>query len=366
MDVLGESLFKDIPFSRRNRGHIRRWFGLKEVIHVVGAGPAGLSAAIILQREGYNVIVHEAEKQVGGDPSWHPSCHATPIDLDIFQQYTGIDVRPAFKECTNYLSYYHEGQRKEFSDFAGSVVPCMYNVIRGPHEASLDTYLYLMACRDGIEVRFNDKWTTQDFKAAPENTIIATGFGQSAYEDMGYKFTPFYGYWTRSECPAEKTHLAIYTGDFTNEYGYSCSKDGLWYSLLFAKGDVTQAGLDKYSEILKEKEGIRVDRWLRFTGTTPRFPKLLDGNFIFAGTAAGFIEPAQGYGITASMLGGRIAAWAVTDPEKAKAEYNRFIEPIVKHIKLKFQPGYRTSIHFRLGQVWFDIPTIKAGVADNE
>lgn len=339
---------------------------MKQVVNIVGAGPAGLSAAINLSREGYNVIVHEAEKQIGGDPSWHPSCHATPINLDVFEQYTGLNVRPAFKECTNNLSYYVEREKKSFSDFTGSVLPNMYCVIRGPHEKSLDNYLYQMALKEGVEVRLNDKWTARDFESAPEKTIIATGFGQSAYEDMNYKFTPFYGYWTRAECTEEQAHLAIYHGDFTNEYAYSCSKDGMWYCLLFAKGDVTQEGLQKFSRILKDKEGFTVEKWSRFNGATPRFPKLLEGKFVFAGTAAGFIEPAQGFGIVSSMLGGKIAALAVTNPEKAQAEYDRFIEPIKKHVLLKFQPGYRTSIHVRKDQVWFDIPTIKSGVPDYE
>jgi flavin-dependent dehydrogenase len=334
-------------------------------IHIVGAGPAGLSAAINLRREGYNVIVHETEKEIGGPPSWHPSIHCTPIDFDVFEKYTGLDVRPAFKDCTNYLKYYDGEEEKPFSDFIGTI-PNMYCVIRGPHEASLDNYLYQMALKEGVEVKFNDKWTGPDFKSAPEKTIIATGFGQSAYEDLGMKFTPFYGYWTRTECPPDEVHISIYEGDFTNEYGYSGSKDGIWYSLIFAKGDIDQAGLDKFSAILKEKTGVEVKKWGRFTGTTTRYAKLFNGNFIFAGTASGLIEPAQGYGIVAAMLGGKIAATAVTNPEVAQAEYNKFIEPIGKHIALKFKPGYRSSIHYRMGQVWFDIPTIKPRVPDYE
>lgn len=337
---------------------------MKKDIHIAGAGPAGLSAAINLSREGYNVIIHEAEKQIGGDPSWHPSCHATPIDFDAFEQYTGLDVRPVFKKSTDSMFYYVEREERPFSEFSGSEVPFMYNVIRGPHSLSLDTYLYQMALKEGVEVRLDDKWTAADFKSAPEKTIIATGFGQSMYEDLGLKSTPFYGYWTRMDCPPEQCHLGIYHGDFTNEYAYTCSKDGLWYCLLFAVGDVTKEGLDKYAQILKEKEGFIVDSWNRFTGKTPRFPKFIDGNLIFAGTAAGFIEPAQGFGIVASMLAGKVAAIAVSDPERGQREYDRFMEPIKKHVMLKFQPGYRTSIHFRKGQVWFDIPTFKAGVPD--
>ena len=335
-----------------------------KTIHIVGAGPAGLTAGINLNRQGYEVIIHEAEAQIGGDPSWHPSCHATPIDMKAVQDFIGIDVSGAFKESTHNMRYFHNNEERPFEEWTHSDIPYMYNVIRGPHPLSLDTFLYNIAVEEGVKVQFNDKWTTPDFEAAEKPTIITTGFGQSAYEDMGYRFTPFYGYWFRGTAPQDQCHLNIYTGDFTNEYGYSTSKDGLWYSLCFAKGDVSPEGLATYAEYLEEREGIHVDQWLRFTGTTPRFPKLFDGNFIFGGTSAGFIEPAAGFGIVASMLGGKIAAQAVEDPEGATENYNRFVKPIADHVKLKFQDDYVVSIHFRDGNPWFDIPTKKAGFAD--
>ena len=62
---------------------------MQKDIHIVGAGPSGLVAAINLKREGFNVIVHEAEKEIGGPPSWHPSVHVDPMDYDTFEQYTG-------------------------------------------------------------------------------------------------------------------------------------------------------------------------------------------------------------------------------------------------------------------------------------
>ena len=59
-----------------------------------------------------------------------------------------------------------------------------------------------LAVKEGVEVRFNEQnGTKKEFDAARESsdkTIITTGFGQSAYEDLGMRFTPFYGYWTRT------------------------------------------------------------------------------------------------------------------------------------------------------------------------
>lgn len=336
-----------------------------KTMHIVGAGPAGLVAAINLKRQGYDVIIHEAESQVGGPPSWHPSVHISPIDFDLLEDFIGIDVRPAFKDVTPDMNYFVNNERRPFSEFIGDP-DCMYICIRGPHEKSLDNFLYQIAIKEGVEVRFNERWGKKDFDEAPEKTIVATGFGQSAYEALDYKFTPFYGFWTREEFPEEHTHISIYEGDYTNEYGYSGSKDGVGYALIFARGDITPEGLEKFSQELREQEHYAIKEWGRFTGATTRYSRLFDRQFIFAGTASGFIDPAQGYGILAAMIGGKIAAMAVEDPEGAQKIYDGYITKIAKHIALKFKPGYKSSIHFRKGNLWLDIPTIKPGMTDAE
>ena len=340
-----------------------------KTIHVVGAGPAGLVAAINLQRSGYNVIVHEKEAEIGGPPSWHPSVHVTPMDFDLVEEFTGIDMRPAFDDVSDYEFFYDHGVSKPFSEFIGDI-DHMNICIRGPHEKSLDNYLYQIAKAEGVDVRFNDEWKREDFDNAPDKTIVATGFGQGAYEDLDYRFTPFYGFWTRQECDPEEKHISIYTDDYTNEYGYSASKDGMWYALIFCRGDVDEAGLQAFSDRMKEMEGREATFWGRFTGATTRYARLFDRNMIFAGTASGFMGPAQGYGILSALLGGKIAAMAVEDPEGAAAIHDPYIEKITKHISMKLrmmkEGTYKPEIFFRRGELWFDIPTIRPDMRDSD
>lgn len=341
----------------------------EKTIHIVGAGPAGLVAAINLHRQGYNVIVHESEPKIGGPASWHPSVHVTPVDFDLVEDFIGIDVRPAFADVSDHMYFFDHGERKPFADFIGDI-DHMNIVIRGPHEKSLDNYLYQIAKAEGVDVRFNDKWTREDFDNAPDKTIVATGFGQSAYEDLDYKFTPFYGYWTRQECDPDERHISIYTDDYTNEYGYTASKDGVWYALIFCRGDVDEDGLKAFSNRMKEMEGREAEFWGRFTGATTRYCRLFDRNMIFAGTSSGFMGPAQGYGILAALLGGKIAAMAVEDPDAAKAIYDPYIDKITKHIAMKLrmlkEGTYKPAIFFKRGQLWFDIPTIRPDMRDSD
>lgn len=337
----------------------------KETIHVVGAGPAGLVAAINLKRQGYDVVVHEAESEIGGPPSWHPSVHITPIDYDLVEDFIGIDLRPAFKDVMGDFNFFNHNQREPIENF-GFDVDCMDICIRGPHEKSLDNFLYQLALKEGVEVIFNDRWGKEEFDAAPEKTIVATGFGQGAYEALGYKFTPFYGFWTREEFPEDHVHISIYKDDYTNEYGYSGAKDGVGYALIFARGDITPEGLEQFKAQLQEQEHYTAEEWGRFTGATTRYPRLFDRQFIFAGTASGFMGPAQGYGILAALLGGKIAAMAVDDPEGAKSLYEPYINKITKHISMKFKEGYKPTVHFRKGNLWMDIPTIHPEMTDAE
>ena len=66
-------------------------------ITIVGAGLAGMVAAINLARQGYEVTILEKEKQIGGSPVFHPSLHATPIDLRYTSDFIGIDISNHFQ-----------------------------------------------------------------------------------------------------------------------------------------------------------------------------------------------------------------------------------------------------------------------------
>ena len=59
---------------------------------VVGAGLAGMVAAINLAKAGYEVTVLEAEARIGGSPQLHPSLHITPIDKKKVWAYIGIEL----------------------------------------------------------------------------------------------------------------------------------------------------------------------------------------------------------------------------------------------------------------------------------
>ena len=68
---------------------------------------------------------------------------------------------------------------------------------------------------------------------------------------------------------------------------------------------------------------------------------------------AGFIETNLGFGITGAMISGKIAAMAVTDPERAKVEFDKFTGGIPAMIEKRKQG--QAPMGFKMGDIWFDI-----------
>ncbi len=163
----------------------------------------------------------------------------------------------------------------------------------------------------------------------------------------------FAGYWAYSEIEKEHVSAGTYLGSFSNEYGYSAAFNGIWYVLLFARKEVPQENLDRFKKILEENEGRTFTKWRRFMGRTPKGPRLFYKDFILSGTLAGFVEPAFGFGITGALLSGRISSMAVTNPQKAEAEFKRFADGIITHIARKRKEGYAPSVD--MGDVWFNV-----------
>ena len=326
--------------------------GKAKDILVVGAGPAGLVAAINLKREGFNVILREKQARVGGEPGWHPSVHTTPVDEPGLWDYIGINCGAAFVDSNEVLKVLVKG--KEMPGMK-SVFGNMHakNTERGARPTSLDSFLFRVAEKEGVNFEFNKPFTEADLAKAPKGTVLASGLTPGMYDWLNLERTVFAGYWANCETEAGFVSNTFYFGQFSNEYGYSCAMNGLWYVLLFARREIEQKDLDTFQVQLAEREGRKFDKWRRFQGHTPKGPRLFHRDFILAGTLAGVVEPAFGGGITGALLSGKIAADAVTRPEHALAEFKHFTDGIITHIARKRIKGYMPTI--KMGKVWFEV-----------
>jgi flavin-dependent dehydrogenase len=325
----------------------------KRNVIIVGAGPAGLVAAINLNREGFNVMVREKEDSVGGPPGWHPSVHTTPVGSDLFR-YIGIDLSEAFVNSTEVLKIYMNG--KEMEGLKPIIATHgMYNTERGQRHSSLDSILYHIAKKEGVTFEFNKPFTREDLTSAPKGTIIATGLSPGMYEWLGIEYSVFSGYWAYAEVEKDWVSNTFYFG-LTNEYGYTCAMNGIWYVLLFARRGVSPETLETFKKQLELIEGRSFDKWHHFLGHTPKGPRLFHRDFVLSGTMAGCVEPAFGGGITGALLSGKISRIAVTDPEKAETEFRRFTDGIFEVIERKRKDKGTYLPTLKMGKIWFELP----------
>ena len=132
---------------------------------VVGAGLSGMVAAIDLARQGDEVLVLEREKAIGGSPAYHPSLHATPIDIKYTSDFIGIDVSPCFKLLVETQLWIRDRR----------LYPSLnhYGVERGDRDTAIDTYLYKMCLDHGVEFEFDHP--VKRLKDIPPGSIVATG-----------------------------------------------------------------------------------------------------------------------------------------------------------------------------------------------
>lgn len=151
-------------------------------ILIAGAGPAGLTAAVVLAHAGRRVVVYERAQNVGsrhaGDleavENW-----TTPVDLrDELAEWglaTNFDCAP-INRLTCFGPGFRTAARTEDRE------PIFYVVSRGPHERSLDAGLLAQASAAGVQIVFNSA-------ARPEQVdIIATGLAQARMFALGYTF----------------------------------------------------------------------------------------------------------------------------------------------------------------------------------
>lgn len=323
----------------------------KDEVLIVGAGPAGLAASINLVRQGFAVKVVEKEDQIGGNPDWHPSVHATPLKPSATWEYLGIDCGPCFADVSDKCRVYLNENLLNLSRVPEGLWVCE----RGGRKSSLDYFLYEIALREGVEFEFGRTFKADDLARAPARTILATGLTPGMYTIMDRGNGRYAGYHAFCQHPPGEARASIYFGGLGKEYGYTGAMNGIWYALLFSRNDLPADKLEYFKDLMDKKEGKKIAEWRKFFGATPKgAPELfIKDRYILAGTLAGFIETNLGFGITGALISGKIAALAVTDRGQAQAEFNGFTNGIAKRIEEKKKGS--AGIAFKMGKIWFEI-----------
>jgi len=297
----------------------------KKSVTIVGAGLAGLTAAINLSRQGYEVLVLDKEKRHGGRAEFRPDGAASPFDFQALQAYTGIDIMPVCKPIES-MTFSVFGKRIEMTYPQEAQ---MYMVERGPRSGSLDTFLLNMAKESGVKFEWGFAIKSpSDVSGLPEGSIIATGLDVQGFEAMGIPYVPFWGWFAKGTSDDKRTLAWAYIDDFTVDYGFTTLINGVLFPLLFQREKpLRREDKEKFEKKVYE-DGVELKGWKDlFGGAAPHRtltnPVLFKNNMIVAGTLAGVMEPLMNFGMLGAMISGKIAAIAVTDRGKAYEEFLR-------------------------------------------
>lgn len=292
-------------------------------IHILGAGLAGMVAGINLARDGYDVLIIEAAKGLGGIKSIHPSVHVTPIDKGLYS-YIGLNLSPCIPQVKD--GGYHI-RLKNSSVSLSFPAKMFYLVERSARETSLDTFLYKEAIKHNVKFEFSN--FIKNPNELPRGSIIATGLHPENFDALGLSYVNVVGYAARGRYPSSDfdRYSISWFGDYTYDYGYAGFVNDLSYILIFSTAGKKNINLEKFKEHIYETEKLSFDKWEYFEGCVPIYStnnlKLFHNGMILAGTISGMMDPALLFGIHGALVSGKIAALAVKDRVKALEEFKR-------------------------------------------
>lgn len=307
-----------------------------DVITIAGAGPAGLSAAIVLARRGFRVRVLERSSIVGarfnddfqGLENWS-------TDEDSFEELRRAGIEPTWwhHPCANGDLYDRRFRRTTVR----SSRPLFYMVRRGSaHAGSLDNALRRQAESAGVEIVFRTKAepsSVRIFAGGPRGRPVAVARGLTFPSDR------------------EDTVCAILSERLApGGYVYFLVADGhaTLATVLFRKFGASKDVLHRAVEAVERVYGLEVPEDAAEWGgygcfTIPRSCVL--ERALLVGEAAGFQDALFGFGIRNAMVSGTLAALSIAEGFDYDAAWRRRLFPHLRASEIN------RAIYERLGIV---------------
>jgi len=290
-----------------------------EEFRIVGAGPAGLAAAIALARAGRRVVVHEAAAQVGsrfqGD---HQGLENWTTEQDVLDELRGLGIACNFTATPRREGVAFDAWGNRYA--MRSDCPLVYIVERGPGPGTLDSTLLAQARELGVEVRFNS--TVRQIEGPG---ILAAGPRAADAIAVGLHFETSMpdGWW-------------VICDDDLAPQGYAY--------LLVTKGRGTVKSC-MFSGFKREAEYVArtIDRFRKLAGLQMKNPRshggagnfripvsAYSGQHPVVGEQAGFQDTLWGFGIRFAISSGVLAARSLMDESNYDARWREALNPLLR------------------------------------
>lgn len=292
-------------------------------VKILGAGPAGLSAAINLADEGFSVEVYERNKDVGvgvkrnlqGLENWTEK-------QDVVKEFKAMNIHCNFEyEPFKELTITNNTEDWNFT----CKKPAFYLIKRGTDNNSLDQCLMEQALESDVDIKFSDPL------AEEEADIVATG------HDPRYKFAVGKGLTFKTD------HENLAVGMVNNHYackGYSylliSNGCGCMATVLFENFKDLNKYFDRTLDAFLGRYPIKTEDPNTFAGYGSFSSEILKNeNQILVGERAGFQDLLWGFGIRNAIKSGYMAAKCIINGDDPRDYY----EAVEKYFKTKLNSG---------------------------
>jgi hypothetical protein len=288
-------------------------------VHILGAGPAGLSAAIVLARAGREVHLHERYETIGkrfqgdlqGLENWSSK-------TNVCEQLQSFGLKVNF-EATPFHEVTLTDGKNSFT--LNSKEPFFYLVKRGPFPTSLDTGLCQQALEHGVHLHYRSSIPIA------EADIVATGPIRESIiaVDKGLAF--------HTDLP--NMAVGIFHDDFAYQ-GYSyllvAQGYGCVCTVVFNQPDRLNACFERTVELARRLVPLKLDE-ARPVGGMGSFsfghPVKLE-NALLVGEAAGFQDLLWGFGIRTAITSGALASRSILTNQNYSKQVHEALDPILK------------------------------------
>ncbi|MBI4162429.1 MAG: NAD(P)/FAD-dependent oxidoreductase [Candidatus Aenigmarchaeota archaeon] len=300
-------------------------------IKILGAGVAGLTAAIKLAQAGVNVTVFEKRDFVGGivnDEQAIRNYENNYDQLEFFDK-NGIKINHA-EPIYKIDKYAPSGKKMEVHTENGK--PLFYSVRRGPDKTSLEYQLYAQAVKSGVNIVFNSYVDAR----SKEIDIISIGgiynnvwaYG-SIYADANVEKDKILFFMDNKYCPKGYIYVVPYGNEITiaaTTFDIGCPIPNLFEN--FIKENPVVKTILEGATFLRHTSGFE---YFNIPKTA-----IINGKKVI-GAAAGFLDPSRGFGIKYALLSGILASKSIVE----KKNYNKLWKSEFEHELLE---GFKRRI----------------------